>query len=104
MSDVLTWGLAWLAGVGLGAMFFGGLWWTVRRGLLSAYPALWFLASAMLRTAVVLAGFQVASDGQWRRLLLCLLGFVMAREGITWLTRFSATALSPVTAQSDHAT
>ena len=31
------------AGVLLGVFFFGGLWWTVRRGVSSNRPALWFL-------------------------------------------------------------
>ncbi len=29
------------AGMLLGALFFGGLWWTVRRGLTAGNPALW---------------------------------------------------------------
>lgn len=103
MSDLLTWGLVWSAGVGLGAMFFGGLWWTVRRGVLSEHPALWFLVSVLLRTSLVLAGLYVASGGQWARLLLCLLGFVMARVGITWLTRYVAGNLPRKAAERDHA-
>lgn len=103
MSDLLSWGLAMSAGAGLGVLFFGGLWWTVRRGVVSEYPALWFLASAVLRTGFVLAGFYVASDGQWPRLLWCLLGFVVARVLVTWATR-SPAAISPrKTSESDHA-
>lgn len=103
MSDPLTWALTWSAGVGLGATFFGGLWWTVRRGVLSEYPALWFLVSAVLRTSLALAGFYAASGGRWERLLLCLLGFVMAREGTTWLTRYAAGNPARRAAESDHA-
>ena len=32
MNEALTLVLAWLAGGVLGAIFFGGLWWTVRKG------------------------------------------------------------------------
>ncbi|QBB71158.1 ATP synthase subunit I [Pseudolysobacter antarcticus] len=103
MSDLLTWALVWSAGVALGAIFFGGLWWTVRRGVLSEHPAVWFLVSVMLRTSLVLGGFYVVADGQWPRLLLCLLGFVMAREGLTWLTRYSMRNLPRTTAENDHA-
>ena len=39
---LLTLVLAWVAGVVLGAIFFGGLWWTVRKGVSSKRPALWF--------------------------------------------------------------
>ncbi len=56
--------LAFLAGGALGAMFFGGLWWTVLRGASSATPARWFLASALLRMGLTLAGFHVVAGGQ----------------------------------------
>ena len=49
MNEVLTLALALLAGVALGAVFFGGLWWTVRKGVSSKHPALWFLGSLLLR-------------------------------------------------------
>jgi F-type H+-transporting ATPase subunit a len=65
--------LAGSAGVLLGVFFFGGLWWTVRRGLLSKRPASLFLGSLLLRTSIILAGFYVVSGGHWDRLLACLL-------------------------------
>lgn len=87
MNNSLILSLAWVAGVGLGAIFFGGLWWTVRLGVSSQRPALWFIASSLLRTGIALAGFYFVSGGDWERLLLCLLGFFMARLVVTWLTR-----------------
>jgi F1F0 ATPase subunit 2 len=87
MSDVLTWALAGAAGVVLGAIFFGGLWWTVRRGLVSSQPVAWFLGSLLLRMGIVLAGFYLVGDGHWQRLLACLLGFSVARPLVGWLTR-----------------
>ncbi len=68
-----------MAGVLLGLFFFGGLRWTIRKGLTSRSPALWFLASMVGRTAVVAAGFYFVSDGSWERILACLLGFIVAR-------------------------
>ena len=87
MNETLTLALALLAGLALGAVFFGGLWWTVRKGVLSTHPALWFFGSLLLRMSIALAGFYCVSGGHWERLLLCLLGFVMARLAVTWLTR-----------------
>lgn len=87
MNEILMRVLAWAAGVGFGAIFFGGLWLTVRKGLSSPRPALWFSGSLLVRTSLVLAGFYWVSGGHWDRLLLCLLGFVMARFAVTWLTR-----------------
>ncbi|MDD2722651.1 MAG: ATP synthase subunit I [Methylovulum sp.] len=79
--------LAGLAGVLLGVVFFGGLWWTVRQGLASQHPARWFFISLLLRTGITLAGFYYVSGDAWQRLLLCLLGFIMARLLVTRLTR-----------------
>ena len=87
MNETLTGALAWAAGAGLGLLFYGGLWWTVRRGMASAQPALWFLGSLLLRMGLTVAGFYFVSGGHWERLLLCLVGFVMARLAVTRLTR-----------------
>jgi F1F0 ATPase subunit 2 len=92
MFETTTLILALLAGVALGAIFFGGLWWTVRFGLSSAHPAVCFLGSYLLRTAVSLAGFYFVSRGDWRKLLACLLGFFIAR---LLVTRFTGAPLQP---------
>ena len=86
MNESLSLVMAWVAGGGLGAIFFGGLWWTVRKGVSTKWPALWFLGSLLLRMSVALTGFYFVAGGNWERLLLCLLGFVMARQSVTWLT------------------
>jgi F1F0 ATPase subunit 2 len=86
---------ALLSGVLLGAMFFGGLWWTVRRGLLSPVPALWFSASSLIRAAVLLGGFYVVSHAEWRRLLACLLGFFLARVVVMHVSRKLAALADP---------
>lgn len=87
MNEILALILAWAAGVLLGTLFFGGLWWTVRKGLTSERPARWFFGSMVLRTGLTLAGFYFIGNGHWQRLLLCLLGFVVARHIVTRFTR-----------------
>lgn len=103
MSDPLTLLLAWMAGGVLGALFFGGLWWTVRRALSAKQPALWVIGSLLLRTSVALAGFYVVSGRHLDRLLLCLLGFVMARLLVTRLTRSSGETDRRPTHEAGHA-
>ncbi len=76
-----------IAGIILGALFFGGLWLTVKKAVGSNYTALWFLASSLLRTAVALAGLYYVADGNWQRLLICLLGFIAARFLVMSLTK-----------------
>ena len=87
MTENLTLVLASMAGVLLGALFFGGLWWTVQKGLSSKRPARWFFGSLLLRTSIALGGFYFIARGHWERLLLCLLGFFIARLVVTRLTR-----------------
>ena len=74
-------------GLLLGAFFFGGLWWTVIRGVSSKRPALWFFGSVLLRMSLTLAGFYFVGRDNGERWLLCLLGFLLARLAVKWLTR-----------------
>ena len=93
------WMLAAVVGLLLGAIFFGGLWWTVRKGLFFRRPALLFSASLLLRMGIAIAGFywvgreigpaagQLSRQLSWQALLLCLLGFVLARLLVLRLSR-----------------
>ncbi len=89
MSTVhaLTLVSAALAGTLLGAMFFGGLWWTTARVAASPRPAFWFFGSLMLRMGLALIGFYLVSGGRWERMLVCLLGFWVGRLIVMNLTR-----------------
>lgn len=71
----------------LGTIFFGGLWWTVRSGLAAKSPALWFASSMLVRMSLVLTGFYLISADGWPGLMLCLLGFLVARAAVTRFTR-----------------
>jgi F1F0 ATPase subunit 2 len=90
MNETLTLVPAGGAGAVLGAIFFGGLWWTVNRGVSSPRPALWFLGSLLVRMSITLTGFYFIGRGDWERLLVCVLGFLAARVAVTWLTRPAA--------------
>ena len=79
MNEYVQLTLVCLAGLVLGGVFFGGLWWTVQKGFASPRPALWFLGSLLLRTSLVLGGFYVVGAGDWQRFGSCLLGFMLAR-------------------------
>jgi F1F0 ATPase subunit 2 len=89
MIETLRLALALVAGVLLGAIFFGGLWWTVRKGLSSKRAALWFVGSLLLRISVVLGGFYLIARNDWKNLPVCTLGFILARLLVTRLTRLS---------------
>ena len=98
MSEAWKLSTAALGGFALGAFFFVGLWWTVRRGVASAQPAVIFLGSMLVRTLVVMAGFYFLSRGDWRNLAASLAGFVLARVLVTRKASFlpQNKALSPM--------
>lgn len=87
MNEALSLASALAAGILLGTFFFGGLWWTVRKGVSSKHPALWFFGSMLLRTCIVVLGFYFVLGDDWKRLLAGLLGFIVARLIVMRLTR-----------------
>lgn len=89
MSDIGPVIDALAAGVVLGALFFGGLWWTVRRGLSAANPALWFGLSGLLRMALMVSGLYYVARAGWPSLLACLGGLLIARVAVTRLARIA---------------
>ena len=101
--DTLALMLAWIAGGALGAFFFGGLWWAVRKSLASGKPALWVFGSLLVRMGGTMIGFYFVSDGDWQRLLSCLVGFVMARQIVTRLTRLPEENQTRPAQEASHA-
>lgn len=79
MNEQLVLILTFIAGLLLGGFFFGGLWWTTRKGVLSRSPALWFMGSLIIRLGVTLALFYFLCRNHWERMLICLAGFIIAR-------------------------
>ena len=49
-------------------------------------PAPWFFGGLLLRMTIALAGFYFTSGGHWERLLVCFLGFVLARPIVARVT------------------
>ena len=93
MNEV--WIAAWvlLVGTTLGLFFFGGLWWTVRCAMASSRPAAWFIGSLLVRVTVTLGGIYAVSGDQWQRLLLCLMGFWLARIVVLRMTPASVASI-----------
>jgi F1F0 ATPase subunit 2 len=83
MNEAIYLFLSLLAGALLGLIFFAGLWWTLKMGLISERPALWFMSSFFLRVSIVLTGFYMISQTDWKYVLLSLLGFLIARIYLT---------------------
>ncbi|HEX8873406.1 MAG TPA: ATP synthase subunit I [Nitrosospira sp.] len=90
LNQVLAWVFLWLlplaTGILLGAIFFAGLWWTIRHGLSSRRPGFWFICSMLLRTGFTVTGFYfllTLPDHGWKALAAGLLGFIIARLAAT---------------------
>jgi F1F0 ATPase subunit 2 len=90
MNEPLILAADLLAGVLLGGFFFGGLWWTIQMRSPSEWSGLLFAGSLLLRMAVVLTGFYLLSHGDWRKLVACLAGFLLARIAVTRLIHLPA--------------
>lgn len=103
MPEQVHWIIALLAGMVLGAFFFGGLWWTVRRLQTFQNPALLFLGSLLLRMAVVLLGLYVVGAGHWDRMVIALVGIVLARFIVLRITKSKETNVQPSAPHSDGA-
>jgi|AMWB02.1.fsa_nt_gi F1F0 ATPase subunit 2 len=68
-----------VCGFFVGLFFFGGLAWTIARGLRARCPALIFGLSYFIRLGVVIGSFVLVSSGQAERVFSCVLGLVIAR-------------------------
>lgn len=80
MNEVLFMIVSLISGVILGILFFGGLWFTVRKAMASKIPTLWFLGSFIFRIGIVLVGFYlIMQHSNWLNGLICLVGFIAAR-------------------------
>ena len=76
--------LSLLAGMALGLLFFGGLWWTVRRLTTARHPGLLLSASLLLRSGLTMLGLYWVFGNELERLFAALLGMLLVRF---WLRR-----------------
>ncbi len=79
MTNVLALIGPLLTGAVIGLIFFGGLWWTLKRALLSRQPVWGLTLSLILRTGLALLGFYWLVPPHWPQLLSSLLGFTLVR-------------------------
>lgn len=87
MIDGISLVFGLITGMMFGAIFFGGLWWTVHKGVSAKHPAFWFLGSMLLRTCIVVFGFYFVLGNSWLRLVAGLLGFIFVRLIVIRVTR-----------------
>ena len=93
-ANVLYLAMAFLVGMGTGIVYFGGLWWTVRQLPFVRQPALLTMGSFLVRTGISLTAFYLASEGQWERILISLLGFIIIRGFLVRRIQHPSTRIS----------
>ncbi len=72
--------LCFIVGLGVGALFYLGLWWTVVRHCSPGSRALWLWMSFIVRIAAVAAIFYLIAGDHVTRYILTLLGFMLSRK------------------------
>lgn len=87
VSEISYMVLAFIGGMLLGTLFFGGLWFTVKKAVASKIPALWVLGSFILRVTITLTGFYFISLGNWKKQIVCMIGFILARFFVILYTK-----------------
>lgn len=79
--DILEIVAALISGILLGAFYFGGLWWTVRRMSGSQRPLYLYFASLAFRMIIISGGFYfVLILAGWPALIACLVAFIALRS------------------------
>ena len=91
MSEISSFFIALITGLGLGVIFFYGLWRTVDKIITSNSSALWLFGSMITRIGFTMVGFYIItfllSEGKLERLILCLFGFLIARYLMTKIVK-----------------
>jgi F1F0 ATPase subunit 2 len=80
MSDYL---IPFIAGIFISVFYHSGLWWTVKSLPRSRSPVLLSIGSFSLRMTVTMAVFYIVMQNDWRRLAVCLAGFMAVKFVMT---------------------
>lgn len=75
------------AGFFSGLFFFGGLHWTIHHSLNSSKGWLTMTVSLLLRMSITVSVFYFVGRGNWKLMVACLVGFIIARSVTLRITR-----------------
>ena len=71
--------LSFIYGLGVGFIYFGGLWWSLQNITKVAKPGFWLLGSFIIRVIFVLLALALLGLTHWERLIACFSGFLLMR-------------------------
>ena len=72
--------LSLIVGLGVGAIFYMGLWWTILMRFSSKHLALWWWTSFIVRIIATASIFYLIANEHIARYALILLGFMLSRK------------------------
>lgn len=81
------------AGIVTSILYHGGLWWTVKALPRSRSPLLLSIGSFYLRISITMAAFYVVMQNDWKRLAVCMAGFMAVKFVITRRTGGSSACI-----------
>lgn len=87
MAEAIGWIVAAVAGALLSALYFAGLWWTVRRVPYTRHPATLIAVSFLVRAALAAGALWLVIGGDVVRLLAALGAFLLVRTAVLWRVR-----------------
>ena len=102
MNEISNMVLPFIVGWLLGILFFGGLWFTVKKLTASKMTALLVLGSFIVRVGIVLIGFYFIGSGDWKKLIVCLIGFIVARFAIIHFTKSKDEKIVQIKKEANH--
>ncbi|MEO6358833.1 MAG: ATP synthase subunit I [Ferruginibacter sp.] len=102
MNEISNMVLPFIVGWLLAILFFGGLWFTVKKLTASKMPALLVLGSFIVRVGIVLIGFYFIGSGDWKKLIVCLIGFVVARFAVIHYTKSMDEKIVQIKKEANH--
>lgn len=68
-----------IVGLGLGLLYYGGLWLTLRKLTQLRQPAVWLSLSLLLRMIAVVAVLYLLFADSWQQLIMAMLGMLIMR-------------------------
>ncbi|CAN5541115.1 ATP synthase subunit I [soil metagenome] len=102
MNEISNMVLPFIVGWLLAILFFGGLWFTVKKLTASKMPALLVLGSFIVRVGIVLIGFYFIGSGDWKKLIVCLIGFIVARFAVIHYTKSMDEKIVQIKKEANH--
>ncbi len=102
MSEIAPAVGLFVLGLALAVVYFGGLWWTVRRLDAARRPGLLLSVSTILRLALVIGVLAMLVTDHWRDFFICLAGFLIGRALLHWrLAHLHQPAAKPTGSETD---